>query len=126
MNNIFVINKNADGQHDSAEVLYTILGSHSFKDQDEFPITQDANSAFAKKKILSDNKIRYFIKVGAYGRPYDPMGMYSENQGNKFLTKAGKNLFEFKEVNEKVFTYYITFLKTKNKAWLNNTEREMQ
>jgi hypothetical protein len=52
--------------------------------------------------------------------------MYSEGQSNKFLAKAGKPEYSFKEVNEKTFSFYVNFLSTKNTAWLSNTERELQ
>ena len=119
MDDIFLINKNKDGIAESTEVYYTLIGMHSYKDDDELPMTDDITKAFAKKRIiLNKTTPRYFIKIGAYGKPLDPMGMYSENQFNKFSTKSGKNLFEFKEVNEKTFNYYTSFLKTKNKSKL--------
>jgi hypothetical protein len=51
--------------------------------------------------------------------------MYSEGQNNKFLSKIGREEWQFKEVNEKIFDLYLNFLSTKNIAWLNNAEREL-
>lgn len=126
MNDLFVINSTKDKINPRHQIYYTIIGHHSSKDEDGFPLTEKLDIALAKKMTNTDGHDRYFIKIGTYGRPYDPIGMYSENNNNRFLTRAGKKMFDFKEVNEKVFNYYINFLKTKNKAWLNNTEREMQ
>ena len=79
------------------------------------------------KKIYysSNNDPKYFIKVGTYGKIFNPIGMYSEGQNNKFLAKIGRKQFEFKEVNLRVFDLYLKFLTSKNLAWLNNAEREM-
>ena len=51
--------------------------------------------------------------------------MFDEGQHNKILAKVGKNQFNFKRVNKKVFDLYTTFLRTRNLAWLNNANREI-
>jgi uncharacterized protein YigE (DUF2233 family) len=76
-------------------------------------------------KIDSENKNQYYIKIGIYGKIYNPIGLYSEGKAKKFLSKIGKNEYNFDRVNEKVFNMYLNFLKTKNLAWLNNAEREL-
>jgi len=43
----------------------------------------------------------------------------------QFLAKTGKKAWDFKQVNAKVFEMYLTFLRTKNRAWLTNAEREL-
>lgn len=121
--NQFVLNKNRES--DSKEcVAYTIFGDHDFIDDDQNPRTNDLTNCLAKHTI-SNSKHKYYIKVGAYGKIYNPMGLYSEGTSNKFLAKIGKSAWEFTEVNQKVFDMYVNFLRTKNQAWLNNAEREM-
>ena len=123
MQDKFVINKNKTndtGEH----IYYTLIGNHSSLDDESNPITTKETSAFAKK-IVTPNKTRYFIKVGVHGKIYNPIGLFSEGTSNKFLARAGKKAWDFKEVNSKVFDMYVNFLRTKNIAWLTNAQREI-
>ena len=52
--------------------------------------------------------------------------MYSEGRLKKYMAKFGKKEWTLKKVNPKVFQFYVSFLKTKNLAWFNNAEREME
>lgn len=105
---------------------YTILGDHDYLDDNGKPRSNDENNKVAAKSVVTDNKpARYYIKIGTYGKIYNPIGLFSEGQNTKFLSKIGRKQFEFKEVNAKVFDLYINFLTTKNIAWLNNAEREL-
>lgn len=105
---------------------YTMLGDHEFLDEDNKPRAKSENTVVVAKSIQTDNKpLRYYIKVGTYGKIYNPIGLYSEGQNTKFLSKIGRKQFEFKEVNQKIFDLYLNFLTTKNTAWLNNAEREL-
>jgi hypothetical protein len=105
--------------------FYTIVGQHDFLDKEENPrVNNDGNNVYAKKS-MSSSKTRYWIKVGTYGKIFNPIGLYSEGTANKFVAKIGKKIWEFKEVNQKVFDMYVNFLRTKNIAWINNAEREM-
>lgn len=123
-NTDFVIN-NSTNIETREFMFYTILGDHDRLDGDNNPIvTQDGDKALAKKVIVND-KTKYYIKVGAYGKIYNPMGMFSEGQSNRFISQSGKRAWEFREVNSKVFDMYLSFLKTKNLAWLNNAQREI-
>ena len=104
---------------------YTILGEHDYIDKQNYPrVEPESNKALAKT-VASGRKTRYFVKIGAYGALFNPMGMFSEGKQNKFLAKIGKNEFEFKEVNSRIFDLYLNFLTSKNTAWLNNAQREM-
>jgi hypothetical protein len=105
---------------------YTLLGEHDFLDTDNKPRANEENNAVVAKSVQVDNKpLRYYIKVGTYGKIYNPIGLYSEGQNTKFLSKIGRKQFEFKEVNKQIFDLYVNFLATKNLAWLNNAEREL-
>lgn len=105
---------------------YTMLGNHEFLDENDRPCLKEENNSVFAKSVQVDNKpLRYYIKVGTYGKIYNPIGLYSEGKNTKFLSKIGRKQFEFKEVNQKIFDLYINFLTTKNLAWLNNAEREL-
>lgn len=123
-NNMFAIN-NRKNEDTKINEFFTIYGKHKSLDKDNNPITDCDNGDVLAKRITINSKSKYYIKVGAYGKIYNPMGLYSEGTSNKFLAKAGKNAWEFTEVNSKVFDMYINFLRTKNQAWLSNAEREM-
>lgn len=106
--------------------FYTILGDHDFLDNNGKPRANEENIKVVAKTITTDNKpSRYYIKIGTYGKIYNPIGLYSEGKNTKFLSKIGRKQFEFKEVNNKIFDLYLNFLTTKNIAWLNNAEREL-
>lgn len=66
---------------------------------------------------------RYYAKVGPTGRLFNPFGNYEEFE-SKSRRKNRKKPFELREVTQRVFDFYLQFLKTKNKAWLTNAERE--
>lgn len=109
-----------------AYAYYTILGDHDFLDEDGKPRANEENTKVVAKTVTTDNKpTRFYIKVGTYGKIYNPIGLYSEGNNTKFLSKIGRKQFEFKEVNNKIFDLYLNFLTTKNTAWLNNAEREL-
>lgn len=124
MSNIFHIQK--DKEPDNVDYsYYTIFGSHDSVDDDGNPLCADKKDALAYiKKINQDDQ--YYIKVGTYGKIFNPIGLYSEGRQNKFLSKVGKNEYSFTRVNSKVFGMYVNFLRTKNTAWLNNAERELR
>ena len=123
MNDIFTINNRPNDTNQTE--YYTVIGQHKFLDNDKNPrLDKESDKVFAKK-IISNNKSKFYIKVGTYGKIYNPIGLYSEGTENKFLSKIGKRAWEFKEVNNKIFDMYVSFLRTKNIAWINNAEREM-
>lgn len=113
---------------DSKTIEYfTLIGDNDYLDDQERPRSNAENKFTVAKSIqVNKNPAKYYIKVGAYGKIYNPIGLYSEGKNTKFLAKIGKNEYEYREVNQQIFDMYINFLKTKNIAWLNNAEREMR
>jgi hypothetical protein len=112
-------------QQERATSYYTIFGQHDFIDSSNRPrVKTDSSDVFAKL-IANQSGRKFFIKIGTYGKVFNPIGMYSEGQNNKFLSKIGRQEWQFKEVNEKTFDLYLNFLSTKNIAWLSNAEREL-
>lgn len=104
---------------------YTMLGDHDFIDSDNKPQAKTDSSKVVAKLNIKNGSNRFYIKVGTYGKIFNPIGLFSEGKNQKFIAKIGRKEFEFKEVNKKVFDLYLNFLSTKNIAWLNNAEREM-
>jgi|LauGreDrversion4_2_1035121.scaffolds.fasta_scaffold08420_7 hypothetical protein len=113
---------------------FTLKGHQDFLDDQGNPRSNgDGNDVLAKKICYYDEnnsvvvaKTRYQIKIGAYGRIFNPIGMYSEGNANKFSSKSGKEEWRMKEVNESIFNLYVAFLKTKNVAHLTLAERGLQ
>jgi hypothetical protein len=124
MKDLFKIN--VDKQEEDVKYLYyTTIGSNLSTDDNNNSIAKDKKSALAYTKI-TNNEEQHYIKVGLYGKIFNPIGMYSEGRQNKFLSKVGKQEYNFTRVNSKVFDMYLNFLRTKNVAWLNNAERELR
>lgn len=124
MTSDFFIKQNKENVDKSTE-LYTIIGKHQFLDKNKNPRTNTETNDTCAKKISSGSSVKFFIKTGIYGKIYDPIGLYSEGTSAKFLARAGKKAWDYKQVNNKVFDMYLSFLRTKNKAWLTNAEREL-
>lgn len=121
--NMFI--QNNTSKEEKIIECYTILGNHKYLDSLNRPRIDDEDKALAKTITTGDRPSRFYIKVGTYGKIYNPIGLYSEGHSEKFLSKIGRKQFEFKEVNQKIFDMYVSFLSTKNLAWLNNAEREL-
>lgn len=105
---------------DENEVNYTIRGKEDAYDFDENPVIYDGDKlTYAKKQKNSHSGVwRYFIKIDAYGKFVDPTNKMSS--GGFAKEKFHK---DFVEVDGKTFKFYLSFLKTKNKAFLLNAER---
>ena len=101
--------------------FYTLFGIEDYVDDNgNTRQTQQGKNTYAKRV---DGKC--LVKIGIDGRAYNPLGLYSEGHANKTLAKVGKGQYNFKRVNPKVFDLYVSFLRTKNIAWLNNANREL-
>lgn len=127
-NCIFVQNKELSRQREPGDTdskYYTILGDQDFIDNNDRPQSKTESNKVVAKSIYKNSSYKFYIKVGTYGKIFNPMGLFSEGKNEKFIAKIGRKEFEFKEVNQKVFDLYLNFLSTKNIAWLNNAEREM-
>lgn len=113
---------------DNGNEFFTVLGSEDFMDSNSCPrITKDTdNRILAKKIIRDDGSTKYSIKTDASGKFQNPISMYGIEKSNNFLDRICRSSDKFKEVNMKTFNMYITFLRTKNPAWLHNAEREAE
>jgi hypothetical protein len=122
-NDIFRMNPNKV-ENTSTYTRYTVFGEHDDIDSDGNPLTDQEKDCLAYIKNLNGDQ-QYYLKIGLHGKIFNPIGLYSEGKSNKFLSKVGKQEYNFTKVNSKVFNMYLNFLRTKNLAWLNNAEREL-
>lgn len=128
----FKINKDRDDSAVPVVSVYTFLGEQDRLDQQGFPILDleydddvfEEPDAYAVK-LVKGQKTNYYVKRGKYGKLFNPIGMYSEGRKHQQMRHAGRPEWRLEPTSEKIFTYYIQFLKTKNAAWLNNAEREI-
>lgn len=105
---------------------YTCFGDQEWIDDDGYSrVNSKSDKIYAQAKDSEHGGTNYFVKSNRYGKLYNPTGMYTEGQHKRFNKMIGANEFQFKKVNLRVFELYISFLKTKNVAWLNNAEREL-
>lgn len=107
---------------------YSVEGHHDYIDNNFNPrINNETDSrVLAKKIIRDDGSIKYSIKTDAGGKFQNPVSIYSQEKNINFLDRICRSSDRFKEVNFKTFNMYLTFLKTKNLAWLHNAERESE
>lgn len=119
--------KSKEVETDNESELYTIVGLEEFLDDNNTPrLSNDSELVFAKKTLRKDGTIKYTLKLSNSGKLYNPVSMYGKEQETTFLNRVCRSNNKFIEVNQKVFDWYIQFLKTKNTAWLNNAERERE
>jgi len=100
-----------------------VLEDVPYDDSDNVLPAEKRDEAFAKE-VFTRERVKYFVKRNSRGRFLNPMGMFSEMRHAKEMHSAGTAEWTYREVNKKVFVLYLTFLKTKNQAWLLNAERE--
>ena len=81
---------------------------------------------YAKKIQRKDGSYKLSIRTGTDGKLYNPMSIYGKEKASTLLDNVCKSNDKFKTVNEKTFTWYTQFLKTKNMAHLYNAEREAE
>lgn len=86
---------------------------------------EDSDKVFAKKLVRDDGSYRLYIRLDNNGKLYNPMSIYGETKQSSFLDRVCRSQNKFKEVNQKAFSLYLSFLKNKNLAWFHNAEREV-
>lgn len=101
----------------------------STKDGKNITCDVEAKNCLAKQvKDPATGSIQHFIKMGTFGAlndwlydPYD--GNMREGDGGRHAQKGGRPLFAFKKVSSETFDFYLNFLRTRNKLWLNHARR---
>jgi len=93
-------------------------------------IDENHKDCFAKMVVFTDadgqTKINNYIKRGSDGSLFNPWGMFSEGTQGDYSRNKGKSEWAFSKVSAKSIGHYRWFLKTRNKAYLLNAEREAQ
>lgn len=110
---------------------FCLFGKHEALDGQGYPIllddeedlAEDKQDVLAKIVVVNENTPKYMIRTDSNGRFFNPLGM-DEGNHNKFIHRAGKDLYQFKSVNKRAFRFYLDFLRTKNTAHHRNAERE--
>lgn len=121
---IFTTKKDSVTQQSSVE-YYTVSGQEDFFDDDQIPrANSDCNKVYAKKTIRDNGTVRYSIKLSLNNKLYDPTMQHETKRTKSFLDSTVRDENRFKNVSPSVFNLYLTFLKTKNTAWLHNAQRE--
>ena len=122
---------------DKEQVVYTILGKHHGYDTKNYPVlydveyedgqvqhAEDSSDAFAKVSSFK-GQTKYYVKTGSGGVLYNPIGLYEGAGKDTNKIKMGRHLFRWTQVNSKCFAFYIEFLRTKNKRYIVNAQREV-
>lgn len=104
-------------------VMYTMFGDHSALDDNDNPLTENDKLALAKRTKVGKT-YQYWVKGDGNGHFLNPLGLFSAYERQYDSTK-GKMLYKFIKCNRLVFDYYVSFLRTKNSAWLKHAEREV-
>lgn len=107
-------------------VFYTMVGTNeSRKSTEGNYLLQEENDKTYAKKLIRGSKEFYFVKINRVGHCFDPLGMYEIGSSSATKARTQDKNFQFKQVNEKVFHFYLEFLKSKNNAYLLNAQRSM-
>jgi hypothetical protein len=114
---------------------YTSLGSESFIDKEGFPSERSESKLTCAKKIKDKQSKRFSGETGfsfyikAYGakKIYNPYTKHTieKNNNPSRIENMCKSSEYFLEVNEYVFNKYLNYLKTKNKHWFIEVQKDI-
>jgi|TARA_R110000765_G_scaffold379349_1_gene470354 hypothetical protein len=129
---IFIIDPSRELPEERTVTVYTVIGKEDYIEEDsglpclsvELDDTKDNPYAHAMK-VIGPSSCRFFVKQGAYGKLFNPLGFFSEGREAGVSRHRGRLEWELKEVKEKVFNFYVNFLRTKNLSYIRNAEREL-
>jgi len=103
--------------------FYTLFGQHDFLENDLPCLTELNDVKMFAYSVQHGDVITYFCKIDKRGRLYNPIGLMAQSQVRRNRQRSKDN-WQFRKQDEKVFNFYIQFLKTKNPAHLHVAERE--
>jgi hypothetical protein len=121
---IYTPSKNTTSKND--DKFYGIIQDYDFVDKENNPrinLEKDPR-VLAKIKYKADGKEKFLIRIDNSKKLFNPSLPLSENKRDKLLEQYGADSSCFKEVSQRVFDYYVTFLRTANQSWIHNAERE--
>jgi len=125
---IFEAKQNQEVETNKKNEYYCVVGSQEFLDESNNPRVknEDDSRVLAKRIYRDDGTSRLSIKLSNTGKIQNPLSIFGIEKQTTFLDRVCRSQNKFKEVNMKVFNFYLSFLRTKNVAWLHNAEREME
>lgn len=125
---IFEAKQNKDVETNQKNEFYCVTGSQEFFDNSQNPrVGEEEDSRVLAKRIYRDDGTsRLSIRLSNTGKLQNPLSIFGLEKQTSFLDRVCRSQNKFKEVNMKVFSFYLNFLRTKNVAWLHNAEREME
>lgn len=71
-------------------------------------------------------RYKFFVKVGVDGYVFDPWGVFSEGTQSRFARVHGRPAWDWSEVSDNAFSYYLKYLQTRNKTWYTHVDRELR
>lgn len=105
---------------------YCLIGYEEFIDDDGFPrLTKESNKILAKKITKTGSSPQFYIKISNQNKLFNPLEGGLEDRAYSIVDNVCRPSDKFKPVNQRVFGLYLSFLSSKNIAWLNKAEREM-
>lgn len=125
-NQDFIFSQKPDALIKRSDEYYTIVGDEDFLDEKNNPrLIEDGKKTLAKK-IYTENKTKYLIKINTDGRFHNPISVTSKQiNASNFLDKTCKQP-KFRNVTHETFGMYLNFLKSKNLSWLHNANRKVE
>jgi hypothetical protein len=123
-------------EKNSANVFYyTSLGYESSFDDNGFPLdSKESEHTYAKKiknkyskKLSGESGYAFYIKAYGSKKIYNPYAQHTIEKNNNptKIEHMCKNSEYFLEVNEYVFKKYLNYLKTKNKHWFIEAQKDI-
>lgn len=126
MNN-YIFKQEVEDHGNNISSYFTISGEEDFSDDNQLPrCEQLTDKVYAKETINDLGTKRYYIRLSLSNKLYDPTSIYGLDKTKSFLDSTVRDPNRFKAVNFKTFSLYLNFLKTKNRSYLFNAEREAE
>jgi hypothetical protein len=126
MNN-YIFKQETGNKNNSLSSYFTILGEEDFMDANQLPRCKHLTDKVYAKEIINELGIKkYHIRLSLSNKLYDPTSIYGLDKTKSFLDSTVRDPNRFKTVNFKTFSLYLSFLKTKNRSYLFNAEREAE
>jgi hypothetical protein len=129
---VFIIDPSREPPEERRGTVYTVAGKEDYLEEESGLPCLDVDPEEAKNnpyahamKLAGSAGPRFFVKQGVYGKLFNPLGLFSEGRESQKIRHAGRPEWQLKEVTEKVFNFYVNFLRTKNLSYIHNAEREL-
>lgn len=106
-------------QSETKTTLYTVTSTTAKRDSEgnwvlpyNTPLDAEKKAVYAKLEVRGERKL-YYVRLDDRNRLYNPFGMYS-----------GVAFGRYKSVSRKIFELYTSYLRTKDKWYYTQAERE--